>query len=399
MIQRLLIILLTAGAYFLPLPVEGQNEPAYVPEQIIAPSVVRQGDLALRLAQALALPNAEDEEEAIDALVTVGIVPTGGWMADYPMTPQLVTTLRDTVMAAAGRLGIGSDTAMNIFTQLIADYGLPLPADMSASYAGGGFPPTTYGPYCDGTALEYYYGNFGAPVYSYCPPPPAYLYLYSWVPGDFLLQRQAFTGFFVLKHFDRIPHHTRHERRRDHFAGADQRDDHHRRVFQADITPPPGQRHVFPADSQRHPATVDAGNKVVFHRRSHTPDASRLGRIVETGAASSPATPRAAITHRPHSDHAWSGVRADGSTRMNGNVPTRVVPMVPHKQTAQPPTERMRPQAPARVASVPAAVPDGVMPAPPTVVAPQQRNANRGTPGSSWSDFRGMTDMRSVRRQ
>jgi hypothetical protein len=65
MIQGLLIIALMAGTFLLPTLAVALNEP--LPdeeEQTIAPSVARQGDFALRLAQSLGHPAAEDEEGA-----------------------------------------------------------------------------------------------------------------------------------------------------------------------------------------------------------------------------------------------------------------------------------------------------------------------------------------------
>lgn len=246
MFQGLLIIALIAGTLLFPTMAAAQNEPlAYAEEQTMAPSVVRQGDFALRLVTALNLPASEDEAAAARALTALGIQPAGGWVADQPMTPRIVAELRDAVVAAvvAGRLVMDLDAAMRAFTELVAEFGLPLPADQAPGYASGGAPVSTYAPYCNGTAFDYYYGSFGAPIYTYCRPPPAYFYLYSWVPYSFYWHRQVFAGFFILKHVDGIPR-ARHGVHRDRFKdGHDgkKRDPDHKfyRAIRSGPTVPP----------------------------------------------------------------------------------------------------------------------------------------------------------------
>jgi hypothetical protein len=56
--------------------------------------VVSEGDFAVRLAFALAVVTTEDEVEAESRLGEIGIAPRNGWIADYPVTPDIVAELR-----------------------------------------------------------------------------------------------------------------------------------------------------------------------------------------------------------------------------------------------------------------------------------------------------------------
>ncbi|GEM_PF-3706292 len=383
MIQGLLIIALMSGTFLFPTLAVALNEP--LPdeeEQTIAPSVARQGDFALRLAQSLGLPAAEDEEGAIRALNALGIHAVDGWMADYPMTPQIAAELRDAVIAtaAAGQLNMSLDAAMGAYAELVAEFGLPPPVDLAPGYASGGGPANRYVPSCDGTALGYYYDSFGTPIYTYCRPPAAYLYLYSWVPCGFQWQGRVFTGFFILNHFNRIPPHV-HVQHIDHRHRAEGRtgekhdrdDQSHQRVIQT-ATPQPGEqarprpherRHEFTDDSYRHAATIGVGNEEIQRRQRQALHASHPKTIVKAGAIpSSPATPDMAITRRTHGNRVWTGARPAASATLAPVAP------IPH--------------TPARVGVTPALVQ-----APPVVAPIERRRVSRETSGWGSSDSRG----------
>jgi hypothetical protein len=216
MIQSLRVFVLMAGIMLLPGSVVALEPPAYgEQEPVIAPAVVRQGDFALRLARVLALSTATaDEDEAVEALTAHDIQPVQGWKVDEPVTPTIVAELHKTVTdaAAAGRLEMNAEEAASAFTQLVAELGLPYPADLAPGYAEAGAPSYAYAPSCDAGALDYYYGRYGPPLYTYCYPPPAYYYMYYWVPHGFYWRHHHFAGFFILKHVHVSPriHHHRH---------------------------------------------------------------------------------------------------------------------------------------------------------------------------------------------
>jgi len=67
----------------------------------VAPSLAREGDLAVMLAAALGVGNTDDEVEAETRLGGVGVTPRNGWIADYPVTPDILGELQRSVGEAA----------------------------------------------------------------------------------------------------------------------------------------------------------------------------------------------------------------------------------------------------------------------------------------------------------
>ena len=177
---------------------------AYPP---IAQPLAREGDFAVDLAQALKLGTAMNETEAESTLSSVGISPRNGWIADYPVTPDIIDELQasTSVAAASGKLVGGKDAAMAAFQGVINGY------NMSERPAEGQLPgetPSTN--YPEPTDLENYYSTEGPPVVTYYSPPPDYAYLYTWVPYPFWWSDFWFPGFFVLVDFDVRVHGHEH---------------------------------------------------------------------------------------------------------------------------------------------------------------------------------------------
>lgn len=415
MFQGLLIIALIAGTLLFPTMAAAQNEPlAYAEEQTMAPSVVRQGDFALRLVTAFNLPASEDEEAAARALTALGILPPGGWVADQPMTPRIVAELRDAVVAAvaAGRLIMDLDAAMRAFTELVAEFGLPLPADQAPGYASGGAPVSTYAPYCNGTAFDYYYGSFGAPIYTYCRPPPAYFYLYSWVPYSFYWHRQVFAGFFILKHVDGIPR-ARHGDHRDRFKdGHDgkKRDPDHKfyRAIRSGPTVPP-KVNVTPGIGRSDSPGIGRSDSPGIGR-SDTPgighnDSPGIGRSDSPGIGRSetPGIGRDTPNHRVRTGERSASKEAHyprhltpaipaGSSAKDGAAKRWLAPAESRNPPAQPSTGRRHSFPPSHQgASGHAPVRAGVTPAPAPVAAPlaPRRSTSRETSGRGSSDGHG----------
>ena len=90
--------------------------------------MVREGDFAARLAEALKAGAVRGEAEAESALASIGIAPRNGWIADYPVTPDIVEELRKAVedAVASGRVPMGRDEAEGAFDALVAQQGLSI---------------------------------------------------------------------------------------------------------------------------------------------------------------------------------------------------------------------------------------------------------------------------------
>jgi hypothetical protein len=170
----------------------------------VAQALVPEGDFALKLVTALKLGTPGGEAEAEDMLTSVGIEPKNGWIADYPVTPDIIGELQTAVGAAADsrKLPVGKDEALKAFQSVSAGFGLPVVADTSGDYAED--QPPTSPPYTEPAVVNNYYYEEGPPVVSYYPPPWDYYYMYAWVPYPFWFNGFFFSGFFCLHDFHRV---------------------------------------------------------------------------------------------------------------------------------------------------------------------------------------------------
>ena len=161
--------------------------------------LIREGTLAVRLAGDLGLEKTDNEARAEDLLDTAGIAPKNGWIADYPVTPDIVGELQASVGAAAdsGKLSMDRNTAIRTLQSDISSYNLPVSPDTSGQYGNETYAPE----YPDTSAEDSYYSSQGPPVVTYYAPPPDYAYLYTWVDYPFWRSNFWFPGFFVLADF------------------------------------------------------------------------------------------------------------------------------------------------------------------------------------------------------
>ncbi|MCX5907783.1 MAG: DUF4124 domain-containing protein, partial [Deltaproteobacteria bacterium] len=234
------------------------------PSPPVAQPLVPEGILAVELVNVLKVGQAQNEAEAEGMLSAIGIEPKNGWIADYPVTPDIIGEIEKSVAAAADakRLAMGKDQAQRAVKDLEASLGLwitpgaPSPST-TPSGPGRGSGNTTIYKYLDrngvvhfsdryesipkeyrgqvevlqgeirpepsvGPAPEeteapgenyaanpppevinnYYYEN-GPPVVTYYPPPSPYYYMYAWVPYPFRCSRVFFPVFFILHDFHR----------------------------------------------------------------------------------------------------------------------------------------------------------------------------------------------------
>lgn len=204
----------------------------------IRTALVREGALAVRLADVLELGAGNDEAAAESSLGELGIAPQNGWIADYPVTPDIIGELQQALIAAAdaSRLNMDRDDALQRFYDVNAELGLSVVpyADESVRQASSEDYPT------EATVNNYYY-NYGPPVVTYYEPPPGYVYLYAWVPFPFWSWGFWFPGFYVLHDF----HKTVVIDSRVVYVSNHYRDARHKRVYIVD-----------PVKRYRHSGTV-----------------------------------------------------------------------------------------------------------------------------------------------
>jgi hypothetical protein len=201
--KGLLIITLLIMAVFVTMPIVVNAAPP------LSQTLVREGTLATRLADVLKLGPVGGEAEAESALSAAGIAPRNGWIADYPVTPDIVGELEASVGDAAGTgiLSITKDAASKTFRDVMAEYNLPVAAEGEVRSAEAS-PPD----YPDAEALDNYYDSEGPPVVTYYAPPSDYAYMYDWVASPFWWSGVWFSGFLILTDFDVRVHSHGHKR-------------------------------------------------------------------------------------------------------------------------------------------------------------------------------------------
>jgi hypothetical protein len=165
--------------------------------------LIREGDLAIGLQGALGLGMTQDEVQAESRLGELGIAPRNGWIADYPVTPDIMGELQKAVGNAAdsGKLSMGRDEAVNKLNETAAQMGTSV-----IPYAGGAPQPQSVAPenYPDSGMVDDYYATEGPPIVTYFNPPPDYYGLYAWVPYPFWCYGYWFPGYFILHDFHRV---------------------------------------------------------------------------------------------------------------------------------------------------------------------------------------------------
>ncbi len=189
--------------WLVPLTIYAQTEQIKAAPPPIEQPLTREGDFAIRLAAALGLGTTEDEVEAENLLGSAGIAPRNGWIADYPVTPDIISELQKSVgdAADAKKIALNRDEALaglgKVNTELslaVKPYTGEEPTEVTAEEAAG---------YPDPTVINNYYYEEGPPVVTYYAPPPDYYYLYSWVPSPFWWFDFWFPGYFILRDFHR----------------------------------------------------------------------------------------------------------------------------------------------------------------------------------------------------
>jgi hypothetical protein len=207
----LAFLLLSSNAYAL-----SDQKSAGTPP--VSQTLVPEGDFALKLATALKLGMPNNEAQAEDLLTSAGIAPKNGWIADYPVTPNVIGEMQNAVTTAADakKLSMGKDEALKAFQGLTTEFGLAV-SPGSGQYAES--QPPTSSEYVQPEEINDYYYDEGPPVVTYYPPPWDYYYLYGWVPYPFWCAGFFFPGFFVLNDFDIIVggFHHHHFRITNHF--------------------------------------------------------------------------------------------------------------------------------------------------------------------------------------
>ncbi len=293
----------------------------------VAQTLVPEGLLAKELAAALKIGQPQNEAEAESMLSSIGIEPQNGWIADYPVTPDIIGEIEGAVAAAAdgNRLKMGREQARKAMESVVSQLGLNVTAGSSTRVPSGAGTvssyiyrytdrdgvvhftdryeniPPEYRDQITGSAEELrpraslespgdttelpvnpapevvnsYYDDYGPPVVTYYAPPWPYDYMYAWVPYPFRCSGFFFSGFFILRDFHKhvffhgrgfvVTNHVFNPRTRTFFA-VDPANRRIRGRALFDRTPSPG---VFSS------APAQAGARAIVEtRRQRAPSLS-----------------------------------------------------------------------------------------------------------------------------
>ncbi len=226
----------------------------------IAQTLVPEGILATQLAEALKLGALQDEPKSEDLLSHLGIEPKNGWLAEYPVTPEVLGDIEKdmTVASEEGKIALTKEQALKLFNDVKTKLGfnvnldsvvqpeadkkagitkiysytddkgtinftddfksIPQEYQKSAKLVSQSMPHESSNELKVGETDEIasqslvnpnpqvinnYYYEQGPPLVTYYSPPDPYYYLYSWVPYPFWSSGFYFTGFYVLNNFRR----------------------------------------------------------------------------------------------------------------------------------------------------------------------------------------------------
>ncbi len=228
----------------------------------VAQALVPEGVFATQLAEALQLGASQDEAKAEELLSHLGIEPKNGWLAEYPVTPEVLGDIEKDMSVASdqGKVTLTKDQALRLFNEVKAKLGFDVnlapsvlspelvkktaitkiysytddkgtinltddfnsipkayqksaklvsqstPHELSNDTRSGVVDETVYQQHLanpDPEVINHYYYEQGPPLVTYYSPPDPYSYLYSWVPYPFWSTGFYFTGFYVLNNFRR----------------------------------------------------------------------------------------------------------------------------------------------------------------------------------------------------
>ena len=161
-------------------------------------SLIREGFFAVKLAEALKIGPAKSEAEAENMLALVGILPKNGWIADYPVTPDIIGELQNAIAMAAdsGKIAMNKSEAIKVFEDLVIEIESQY-SRAEPSSSGEPYPETYYYPY----PYPFYYRFLFS--YPYYDPYPYYYggYYGSYRPYYYPYRYPYYRGGFGSRGF------------------------------------------------------------------------------------------------------------------------------------------------------------------------------------------------------
>jgi hypothetical protein len=184
------LIATSAIVFLLSIPVISYAQPEQNVQKAppVSQPLVREGNFAIKLVEVLKLGTAKNEAEAESRLASMGIAPRNGWIADYPLTPDIIGEVRNAIGVAldSGKLAMNKDEALMAVQVLIDNqWRLAVAPDKEQARQYGEYPPAVY---------EGYEGGYEPYYYPYYYPYPYYYggyyypYPYPYLRGGFVIR-------------------------------------------------------------------------------------------------------------------------------------------------------------------------------------------------------------------
>ena len=173
------LIATSAIVFLLSIPVISYAQPEQNVQKAppVSQPLVREGNFAINLVEVLKLGTAKNEAEAESRLASMGIAPRNGWIADYPLTPDIIGEVRNAIGVAldSGKLAMNKDEALMAVQVLIDNqWRLAVAPDKEQARQYGEYPPAVY---------EGYEGGYEPYYYPYYYPYPYYYGGYYYLGG------------------------------------------------------------------------------------------------------------------------------------------------------------------------------------------------------------------------
>lgn len=355
----------------------------------VASPLVREGAFAVKLADAFGLGVGSDEILAESRLGELGISPRNGWIAGYPVTPDIVGELQQSIIEAAdsSRLGMNREEALNIFYDVNMNLGLAVIPDADDSIrrsSSENYPPEA--------VVNDYYSSYGPPVVTYYAPPQGYMYLYGWVPFPFWYYGFWFPGFYVLHDF----HYPVVYGGRAHFVSNHHHDLRYHRSYVVDPVHRFNGGAVYGVGAKRGAHMVYRGNPRIAHevlnssrdrmmRAARTPQAGRIMAPARSTGAGRQVPVNRRMT-APSRDRSALQTAQDGKIAAPARPLVKSYPAVQGKTTVRQVRDRKDAAQP-RPAAKNAAAPQARIPGPPVqdrkATVPVQNNTAPRAAGSN----------------
>ncbi|MBF0520674.1 MAG: hypothetical protein HQK92_13245 [Nitrospirae bacterium] len=170
----------------------------------ISQPLIREGNLAVKIVQEFSLSTTANEIESETILGEIGITPRNGWIADYPITPDIVGEIQKTIINSVDmkKLKMSKDEAITKYQKVISNLGIYIQASTEQDkYKASSTSALSSD---NKTVINNYYIKEGPPVITYYAPPPAYTYMYAWVDYPFWYYGGWFPGYYILYDFHKV---------------------------------------------------------------------------------------------------------------------------------------------------------------------------------------------------